>query len=87
MFSTPQGKYIIVNDMPILFLECMNHCDVANGFPKNQVTSAGFFCATILSDGTKDVRCYGESTTLKLKCDEVDCQLVKNFLDRWMEVC
>ena len=81
-----QGKYIIVNDsMPILFLECLQHSTVAKGFPKERISSAGFFRAFVLSNGELDVSCYGESITLNQKSMGEDSDCVKRFIKQWLE--
>jgi hypothetical protein len=75
------GKYVMVNDMPILFpLEIM-HCDVAQ-----QAQSAGFFVLRVTTYGL-DVFCWGESTSLNLQSNQQqDARLIKEFISNISEV-
>lgn len=85
MFGVPQGKYIIVDDQPVLFMETMEHQKVASAFHKDRVTSAGFFNAIVLEDGSLSVACYGESLSLNLKAAKEDSALVKAMIMGWLE--
>ena len=75
------GKYVMVNDIPILFpLEIM-HSDVAQ-----QAQSAGFFMLRLNSYGV-DVYCWGESTSLNLQSNQAqDAHLIKEFIGNISEV-
>ncbi|HEY8897783.1 MAG TPA: hypothetical protein VIM79_23315 [Niastella sp.] len=75
------GKYVMVNNMPILFpLEIM-HCDVVQ-----QAQSAGFFVLRVTTYGL-DVFCWGESTSLNLQSNQQqDARLIKEFISNITEV-
>jgi len=69
------GKYVMVNNIPILFpLEIM-HSDVVQ-----QAQSAGFFVLRVSSYGI-DVYCWGESTSLNLQSNQAqDALIIKEFI-------
>lgn len=75
------GKYVMVNDMPILFpLEIM-HSDVVQ-----QAQSAGFFVLRA-SSYEIDVYCWGESTSLNLQSNHAqDASIIKEFISNISEV-
>lgn len=69
------GKYVMVNNIPILFPLEMMHCDVVA-----QAQSAGFFVLRSTTYGM-DVFCWGESTSLNLKSNQIqDARLIKEFI-------
>lgn len=69
------GKYVIVNDMPILFPLEMMHSDVAR-----QAQSAGFFVLHATAYDV-DVYCWGESTSLNLRSNQAhDAHIIKDFI-------
>jgi len=75
------GKYVMVNNIPILFpLEIM-HSDVVQ-----QAQSAGFFVLQVNSYGV-DVYCWGESTSLNLQSNQAhDAHIIKEFIGNVSEV-
>jgi hypothetical protein len=75
------GKYVMVNEIPILFpLEIM-HSDVVK-----EAQSAGFFMLRVTSYGV-DVYCWGESTSLNLQSNQAqDAHLIKEFISNISEV-
>jgi hypothetical protein len=76
------GKYVMVNDVPILFPLELMHSDVV----QQQAQSAGFFVLRITTFGL-DVFCWGESTSLNLQCNQQqDAQLIKEFISNITEV-
>ncbi|HEY8896867.1 MAG TPA: hypothetical protein VIM79_18720 [Niastella sp.] len=74
------GKYIIVNNTPILFPLELMHSDVAN-----LAQSAGFFVLRLTSYAV-DVYCWGESTSLNLQSQVQDAGLIKEFINNVMAV-
>lgn len=83
-------KYVMIDGiMPILFTEAMNHKDFIH---RGNITSAGMckINAKINWDRyaeeyivEKEVVCYGESISLKLKPAEQDAKYIKKFLLEW----
>jgi hypothetical protein len=75
------GKYVMLNEIPILFpLEIM-HSDVVK-----EAQSAGFFMLRVTSYGV-DVYCWGESTSLNLQSNQAqDAHLIKEFISNISEV-
>ncbi|THU33448.1 hypothetical protein FAM09_25195 [Niastella caeni] len=75
------GKYVMINEMPILFpLEIM-HSDVVQ-----QAQSAGFFVMRVTAYGI-DVYCWGESTSLNLQSNQTqDARIIKEFIGNISEV-
>ena len=66
-------KYIIVekNSSPVIFQNYLLHCDVAKAFGK--IRSAGF--CTLSCDGERlIVKCFGESSTLKIISNPIEDQ-------------
>jgi hypothetical protein len=75
------GKYVVINDLPILFpLEIM-HSDVVP-----QAQSAGFFVLRG-SACELDVYCWGESTSLNVQSNQAqDAYIIKEFIGNISEV-
>ena len=75
------GKYVMVNDLPILFpLEIM-HSDVVP-----QAQSAGFFVLRVTTCEV-DVYCWGESTSLNVQSNQAqDASIIKEFIGNISEV-
>ena len=75
------GKYVMVNEIPILFpLEIM-HSDVVQ-----QGQSAGFFVLRVTNYDV-DVYCWGESTSLNLQSNQAqDAHIIKEFIGNISEV-
>jgi hypothetical protein len=75
------GKYVMVNEIPILFpLEIM-HSDVVQ-----QGQSAGFFVLRV-NNYDVDVYCWGESTSLNLQSNQAqDARIIKEFIGNVSEV-
>ncbi len=62
-------KYVIIDAdtlVPILFPERVNHADMIPVGMHSKVVSAGF-CSIWAGDDKIEVRCYGESVSLKKK--------------------
>ena len=75
------GKYVVVNDMPILFPIEIMHSDVVQ-----QAQSAGFFVLRATSYDV-DVYCWGESTSLNLQSNQAqDASIIKEFISNITEV-
>lgn len=75
------GKYVMVNNMPILFPLEIVHSDVVL-----QAQSAGFFVLRVTSYGV-DVYCWGESTSLNLQSNQAqDAHIIKEFISNISEV-
>jgi hypothetical protein len=75
------GKYVMVNDLPILFPIEIMHSDVVS-----QAQSAGFF---VLRGSTFeiDVYCWGESTSLNVQSNQAqDARIIKEFIGNISEV-
>lgn len=73
-------KYVIADNIPILFFMGTEHKDVARGF---KVTSAGF-CDVWYDEMLKvwKTKCYGESISLNMKSDPVeDTMLLEHVLN------
>ena len=69
------GKYVIVNEIPVMFPLEMGHSEVVQ-----QGQSAGFFVLRINSYDV-DVYCWGESTSLNLQSNQAqDARLIKDFI-------
>jgi len=83
------GKYIIVdNYQPILFHKTISHDSFIRVFPKDMITSAGFFQVTgkpTEKDPTAiEVSVFGDSTTLKLSPKEGDEDvIIKTLRETW----
>lgn len=74
-------KYIVFQDnSAIIFADSMNHSYIANGRP---VRSAGFCQIETYRNKFDDVcakiSCFGESTTLKVKADPNDNQILESI--------
>ena len=69
------GKYVIVNNSPILFPVELVHSDVVTSGQ-----SAGFFVLK-MNNSAVLVHCWGESTSLRLASDhENDARIIKEFI-------
>jgi hypothetical protein len=71
-------KYIInEKKIPILFSTEITHCDVVSN-----AISAGFLIVNFDTNYNKFlVKCYGESSSLKIKKSNEDETLIENFLN------
>ena len=74
-------KYIVFQDnSAIIFADSMNHNSMANGRP---VKSAGFCQIETYRNQFDDIRakisCFGESTTLSVKADPNDNQILESI--------
>ena len=74
-------KYIVFQDnSAIIFADSMNHNYMANGRP---VKSAGFCQIETYRNKFDDIRakisCFGESTTLGVKADPNDNQILESI--------
>ena len=69
------GKYVIVNNQPILFPGAIQHKDVST-----KAQSAGYFLVAVESSEL-DVVCCGESSTLNLRSDQSnDARIIGEFI-------
>jgi hypothetical protein len=75
------GKYVIINELPILFPIEIMHSDVVP-----QAQSAGFFVLRVSSYDV-DVYCWGESTSLNVQSNQAhDARIIKEFMSNISEV-
>jgi hypothetical protein len=75
------GKYVVVNDLPILFPLEIVHSDVVR-----QAQSAGFFMLRVTTCEI-DVYCWGESTSLNVQSNHAqDACIIKEFIGNISEV-
>jgi hypothetical protein len=72
-------KYIMTLYSPIIFNECLLHCDIAEGV--QNVESAGF--VKISWNPTTGFECqtYGESASLQLMPSDKDAERIERFLN------
>ncbi|MEO8404681.1 MAG: hypothetical protein ABI480_08805 [Chitinophagaceae bacterium] len=69
------GKYVIVDNSPILFPIKIIHREVTT-----TAQSAGYFMLRI-SPASIEVICWGESTTLNLRSNQsIDAQIIEEFI-------
>jgi hypothetical protein len=75
------GKYVMINNLPILFPIEIMHSDVVP-----QAQSAGFFVLRATTCEV-DVYCWGESTSLNVQSNQAqDACIIKEFISNISEV-